>query len=266
MRSRCIIRLVTAAALAMLVIPATAMAQRQTETVDRTLPFPSGGTLELHNFSGDIRITAGTGRNFVMKAVRRGRAERIKEVPLSVETSGSRIIVDATDRDNNRSRRNNTRWRDGDDNNDNNNMVETTFEIQVPADAALDVEAFSSDITVTGIQGALDLQAFSGDITSTGSRGEVRAQTFSGRIDVDATGHGTSPALDLETFSGSMHVRLAEGAKGEIDFSTFSGDLDTAFPVTLKSTGRRNIRAELPGGTGRRLAFESFSGSLRVTR
>jgi hypothetical protein len=61
-------------------------------------------------------------------------------------------------------------------------------------------------------------------------------------------------------------VRLAEGAKGEIDFNTFSGDLDAAFPVTLKSTGRRHIRAELPGGAGRRLAFESFSGSLRVTR
>lgn len=265
MRSRCITRLFTATAFAMLLIPATAMAQRQTETIDRTLPFPNGGTLELNNFSGDIRITAGTGRNFVMKAVRRGRAERLKEVALTVETSGSRIIVDATDRNNNRNNRGTTRWRDG-DNDGNSNVVETTFEIQVPADAALNIEAFSSDITVTGIQGALDLEAFSGDITSTGSRGAVRAQTFSGRIDVDAAGHGTSPALDLETFSGSMHVRLAEGARGEIDFNTFSGDLDAAFPVTLKSAGRRNIRAELPGGAGRRLTFESFSGSLRVTR
>jgi len=155
--------------------------------------------------------------------------------------------------------------RDGDDDG-RNNAVEVTFEIQVPSDAALKIEAFSSDITVTGIQGALDLHAFSGDITSTGSRAAVRAETFSGRIDVDATGHGASPHLDLETFSGSMHVRLSESAKGEIDFDTFSGDLDAAFPVTLKSTGRRHIRAELPGGAGRTLMFESFSGSLRVTR
>lgn len=261
-------RFFAAAAFAMLVIPASAMAQRQSETVDRTLPFPNGGTLELNNFSGDIRITAGTGRNFVMKAVRRGRADRLKEVPLTVETSGSRIIVDANDRDNDRNRRSNrgnTRWRDDDDDG-NSNVVETTFEIQVPADAALKIDAFSSDITVTGIQGALDLHAFSGDITTTGSRGAVRAETFSGRIDVDATGHGASPDIDLETFSGSMYVRLSENAKGEIDFSTFSGDLDAAFPVTLKSSGRRHIRAELPGGAGRRLAFESFSGSLRITR
>lgn len=248
----------------MLVMPAAAVAQRQSETVDRTLPFPNGGTLELKNFSGDIRITAATGRNFVMKAVRRGTAERLKDVPLTVETSGNRIIVDATDRDSNGNNRSNTRRHDG--TYGRNDAVEVTFEIEVPADAALEINAFSSDITVTGVQGALNLEAFSGRITSTGSRGAVRAQTFSGRIDVDATGHGASPALDLETFSGSMQVRLAENARGEIDFSTFSGDLDAAFPVTLKSTGRRNIRAELPGGAGRRLAFESFSGSLRVTR
>lgn len=273
MRSHCISRCIAAAALALLVMPASAMAQRQTETVDRTLPFPSGGTLELNNFSGDIRITAGTGRNFVMKAVRRGRADRLKEVPLTVETSGSRIIVDATDRDNDRNyrgsrdrNRGNSRWRDDDDDDENNSVVETTFEIQVPADAALNIDAFSSDITVTGIQGALDLQTFSGDITATGSRNAVRVETFSGRIDVDATGHGASPDLNLETFSGSMYVRLADNAKGEIDFSTFSGDLDAAFPVMLKSTGRRHIRAELPGGGGRRLAFESFSGSLRITK
>ncbi len=112
MRSPRITHLLAVAAIAVLVIPVAAMAQRQTETVDRTLPFPSGGTLELHNFSGDIRITAGTGRNFVMKAVRRGRPERLKEVPLSVETSGSRIIVDANDKDNDRNNnRGNTRWR-----------------------------------------------------------------------------------------------------------------------------------------------------------
>jgi DUF4097 and DUF4098 domain-containing protein YvlB len=261
MKSHRIICFLAVVTLTTLFAPAAAMAQRQTETVDRTLPFPSGGTLELDNFSGDIRITAGTGRNFVMKAVRRGRAERLKEVPLTVETSGSRIIVDANHRDNSR---NNRRSRDDEDGN--NNVVETTFEIQVPANAALKIEGFSSDITVTGIEGVMDLQTFSGNITTTGSRSAVTVETFSGRIDIDATGHGATPDLDLETFSGSMYVRLADNAKGEIDFNTFSGDLDAAFPVTLKSSGRRHIRAELPGGAGRRLTFESFSGSLRVTR
>lgn len=238
MRSRHLVRTFVAAVLAMLILPAAAIAQRQTETVDRTLPFPSGGTLELKNFSGDIRITAGSSRDFVMKAVRRGRADRLKEIALTVEASGSRILVEANNRDRSRNR----------DDDGRDNVIETDFEIQVPADARLDIDAFSSDVIITGVSGA------------------QRVKTFSGRIEVDATGQGGNPDLSLETFSGDMRVRMTDNARGDISFSTFSGDLDAAFPVTLRSTSRRNIRAELPGGSGRTLTFKSFSGSLRLTR
>jgi hypothetical protein len=61
-------------------------------------------------------------------------------------------------------------------------------------------------------------------------------------------------------------VRLADRARGNIEFNTFSGSLDAAYPVTLRSTGRRNIRAELPGGSGSSLRFKSFSGELRLVR
>ena len=59
-------------AFAVVLLPTTALAQKQTETVDKNLPFPSGGTLKLNNFSGAVHITGGSGRNFVMKATRRG--------------------------------------------------------------------------------------------------------------------------------------------------------------------------------------------------
>lgn len=243
----------------MMLLPAAALAQRQTETVDRTLPFPSNGTLRLKNFSGEVRITAGSGRDFVMKAVRTGRADRLKEVRLTVEASGSTIEVNANERD----RDDDRRWRDGDGD---NNVVETRFDIQVPASARLEVEAFSSDLIITGITGEQRLKTFSGDIESTGSRSTFQAETFSGAIEVDATGHGTSPDLSIETFSGEMRVRLADNARGEVALSTFSGALNVDFPVTLRSTSRRNLRAELPGGAGRTLAFKSFSGNLRLTK
>jgi DUF4097 and DUF4098 domain-containing protein YvlB len=238
-RSRALTHTLTAAALALLLAPATAMAQRQTETVDRTLPFPSGGTLDLKNFSGSVRITAGSSRDFVMKAVRRGREDRLKEIRLSVETSGSRIIVEANDRDDADRRRD----EDGTD-----NVIETDFEIQVPPEARVEVDAFSSDVIITGVRGA------------------HRVKTFSGRIEVDATSQGANPELGLETFSGDMRLRVADGARGEVAFSTFSGDLDSALPLTLRSSSRRNMRAELPGGSGRTLNVKSFSGSLRLTR
>ena len=248
-------------ALAVIALPATALAQKQTETVDRTLSFPSGGTLKLNNFSGEIRITGGSGRNFVMKATRRGYPEVLRERQLLIEQSGSTITVEENHREDNDRR--NDRWRENDRD---NNVVETTFEIQVPSNARLDINAFSSDITVTGVDGEQRLKTFSGDIDARGSRGPLSANSFSGEIDVDATGQGSSPELDLETFSGTMTVRLADRARGSVEFDTFSGSFDADYPVTLQSRGRRNIRAELPGGSGSRLRFKSFSGALRLLR
>lgn len=132
-----------AVALAVLVLPASAWAQRVTETVDKTLPFPSGGTLKLNNFSGEVRITGGSGCNFVMKAVRRGYPDRLKEIQLTVESSGSTITVEANKRDR-------------------ENMVETTFEIQMPSGAHLDINAFSSDSVIRDVEGRQQLKTFSG--------------------------------------------------------------------------------------------------------
>ena len=241
---------------ALAALPASAWAQKQTETVDRNLPFPSGGTLRLNNFSGDVRITGTSGRNFVMKATRRGYSDVLREKELVVESSGSTISVQEnhTDRDDRR------------DDDRRNNVVETTFEIQVPANARLDIEVFSSNVIVTGVDGDQRLKTFSGDIDVRGSRGAIWANAFSGEIDIDATGQGTTPDLDMETFSGTMRVRLADRARGDIEFNTFSGSFDSDYSVSMRSSGRRNIRAELPGGSGSSLKFKSFSGDLRLVR
>lgn len=253
-------RLITsAAALAILALPATALAQKQTETVDRTLSFPSGGTLKLNNFSGTVRITGGSGRDFVMKATRRGYPDVLRERRLVIDTSGSTISVEENQRDDDR----NDRWND---NRREDNVVETTFEIQVPSNARLDINAFSSDVIVTGVDGDQRLKTFSGDIDARATRGAVWANSFSGEIDIDATGQGSSPELELETFSGTMNVRLDSRARGDIEFNTFSGSFDSDYPVRMQSGNRRNFRAELPGGSGQRLRFKSFSGALRLVR
>lgn len=241
-----------------LVVPATALAQRETETVERTIPFPAGGALHLKNFSGRITITGGSGRDIVMKAWRTGRPERLKETELRVTTEGRTVEIDANYRDDE------TRRRDRD--NEQNNVVETRFELQVPAAARLDIDAFSSEVVVTGIEGIQRIKTFSGDIQTSGSRAALDLETFSGEIEADATRHGQTPDVRLETFSGSMRLRVAEGAKGELQLDTFSGDLDSDLPLRMRSTSRRSLRAELPGGSGQTLRVKSFSGSLRLVR
>lgn len=203
---------------------------KETETVDRTVPFPANGTLRLKNFSGDVRIVAGNGRDVVIHARRRATRERLDHVKLEVETSGSTVTVNANvpDRD----------WKEK-----NNNVVETTMEVEVPASARLDVDVFSSDVTVEGVTGDQRLKAFSGNLRVREPRSDISA----------------------ETFSGDITLEVASNAKGSVSFHTFSGDLDSKLSVTSTSRRSRNIEGTLPGGAGPKMSFKTFSGDVAIT-
>jgi DUF4097 and DUF4098 domain-containing protein YvlB len=219
-------------------ITTSARALEQTENFDKTVPFPTGGTLELNNFSGTVHITGTTGKDVVIKAVRHGDREKLDHIKLDVQTSGSRVTIDANKRD--------SGWDDRKD-----SVVETDFEIQVPAAARLKLDAFSSDVDVKGLSGEMDLHTFSGD------------------IDLDAAAAGQSPRLSAQTFSGNITVRLADSAKGDVNFDSFSGRFDSDVPVSLRSSGgrrRTTISGSLPGGTGSPLNFHTFSGDVRIKK
>src|SRR5688572_19007950 len=178
-----------------LATPAEPSEQNETERVDRTVQIRAGGQLRLKNFSGKVTITGSNRSDMVVRAVRRAPRERLDHIKLEITETASGVSIEANKKDNN--------WRDR-----NNNVVETEFEIQLPADVSLDVEVFSSDVFVKGV------------------RGRQRLHTFSGEIDViDAEG-----GINAETFSGDISVQLVQGASASVDFDTFSGNLDSKLP------------------------------------
>lgn len=220
--------------LALAAAPAAAE-QKETETVDKTVPFAPGGTLRLKNFSGDVRITGSAGRDVVIHATRRGRRDRLDNIKLDIQARGPVIEIEANKRNDN--------WEEKND-----NVVETSFEIQVPADTKLDLDVFSSDITVT-------------DVTS-----DIKAHSFSGKIDLDVSRASDYPQINAETFSGDIKTRLSGSGSGQIDFNTFSGDLRSDLPLTVHGTSKKNMTAEIGNGGGSTLRFKTFSGDVRVVR
>ena len=91
---------------------------RDTETIDKTLPMPANGTLRLKTFSGRVKITGSSGDQLVVHAIRRATRDRLDEIKLEITQSGNTIEVDANHRLVERR---------------NDNLVETDFEITVPA-------------------------------------------------------------------------------------------------------------------------------------
>ena len=224
---------------------------KETETVNETVALPSNGTLELQNFSGDVRITVGSGNDVVINAVRRAPREQLDHIALDITTEGSTVTINANKRDED--------WEDRD-----NNVVETEFDIQVPAGANLNVSVFSSNVTITGVAGAQELKTFSGSLTVNGARGSIAAKTFNGDVEIDLADAGTMPDLAVETFSGSIEVDVADNATGTVEFNSFSGDLESDLNLTITEEERGSTTADLPGGSGDTIELKTFSADARI--
>jgi len=216
-----------------LALAAPAAAQLDTETVDRTLSMPAGGTLRLKTFSGRVRITGGSGDQLVVHAVRRATRERLADIKLEIIQAGSTIEVDANHRLVERR---------------NDNVVETDFEITVPASTRLDIKTFSAPVTVIGVNANQNIDGFSSNVT------------------IESNEWGDGNDIDVNTFSGDVHLRLPASARGNIDFNSFSGRFDSDLPVTLNTSSRRNFRGALNGGGEGDFRLKTFSGDVSIRR
>jgi hypothetical protein len=233
----------TLALLAALTLVTPALAQRDrddrargardTETIDRTLPMPAGGTLRLKTFSGRVTITGGSGDQLVVHAVRRATRDRLDDIKLEITQSGSTIEVDANHRLVERR---------------NDNVVETDFDIKVPATTRLDIKTFSANVTVIGVNGSQNIDGFSSDVT------------------IESTDFADGNDIDINTFSGNVRLRLPANAKGNIDFNSFSGRFESDLPVTLNTSNRRNFRGTLNGGGNGDFRLKTFSGDVSIRR
>jgi hypothetical protein len=223
------------ALLPLLVCPAApASAQtRQEETFDRTLTLQPGGTFRLRTFSGRVNIRGTDGNQVVIHAIRRARPDRLRDIRIEVTQRGNDIEVNANHQAVER---------------DNDNVVETDFDIQVPARTRLDVNSFSAPVEVTNVQGP------------------HRLKTFSGGIQLAADAWNDQDGIDADSFSGDVRLRLPGNARGAISFDSFSGRFESDLPVTLQSSSRRTFRGDLNGGGSATFRFKTFSGSAEIRK
>jgi DUF4097 and DUF4098 domain-containing protein YvlB len=147
-----------------------------------------------------------------------------------------------------------------------NNVVETDFDIKVPRRTHLDLTVFSSPVNVEGVEGAHTVHGFSSRLSLTDVAGSVRAHTFSGSVMIRERSWGPNQTIDVDTFSGNVELHLPDGANGTVSFNSFSGRLNSEMPLTLHSSSRRALRAELGGGGNGTLRFKTFSGSVKIDR
>jgi DUF4097 and DUF4098 domain-containing protein YvlB len=154
----------------------------------------------------------------------------------------------------------------------------------------VDVESLSGDVNIIGVKGETKVNTISGSIELGAARGDVTVETVSGDIvlsDVVARQirvHTTSGDVrfsgsildggryEFNTHSGDLTLALPGDVGAELTVSTFSGGIESDFPITLKagehgigSAQAKRLSFTLGRGTARIVA-ETFSGDLTLQR
>jgi DUF4097 and DUF4098 domain-containing protein YvlB len=149
----------------------------------------------------------------------------------------------------------------------------------------VELESVSGDVTATDVRGHIEIASTSGDVQARQVRGDVTARSVSGDVSidqVDAQEVGVETVSGDVGFSGPIHengryrfrthsgdvtVRVAGELNAVVDVSTFSGDLEPDWPITVNPGRMRPREWEFTiGNGGARLNLESFSGTIYLRR
>jgi len=269
--SKSIFRLAAGAAFISLVAVSTAFAQ----DFQRTYPLGAGGTVSIHNVSGDVKVIGYDGSMIVVTGVKEGRDRHLVEVDDRSGASSVDVRVRYAEQC--------------------NCDASINFEVRVPRGMKYlfdNISSASGDITVSGVMGNVQAKSASGDVTVADVTGAVNASTASGDVRVkniigSASAKSASGDIEVEitrldgagnmefaSTSGDVKVKMPADLGAEVNMSVFSGSLRTDFPLEIqereqelgRGRGRGRSAQGRVGDGSRTLRLSSLSGNVILTR
>ena len=229
----------------------------------------SGRVLEVKGIMGSITAELAPGGEAEVVARKSGRSSDFGDVEIRVveEAEGVTICAvyhpedyDSSDCDLDERRRD---GRDG-----RNTRVDVDFSGRLPAGVELIAAVITGDVEAHDLRSNVSAHTVSGDV-SVSTTGVVEAGTVSGFLDI-AMGSLDWTRLSFNTVSGDITLRLPEALAADVEFESLSGELDTDFDLVVerRRDGRfagSNVEGTIGAG-GRRLAFHTVSGDVRLLR
>jgi DUF4097 and DUF4098 domain-containing protein YvlB len=237
----------------------------QTERFSRKVRVGRDGRVSVSNISGDIVVSAGSGDEVSIEAVKRARGDGgLASVRIDVEERGGGVYVRTT-------------------HTGRNDHASVDYTITMPATAAIEVHSVSGNVKVTGIHGSVRADSVSGNVTSTDTPKLETAKSVSG--DVTLSGVTTDGDLSAGSVSGSVVARnvkvhaleigsvsgdltAADVSCDRLTAKSVSGSVDYTGAITKGGTYDINVhsgdvRLKLANPAGFVLNANSFSGSIR---
>lgn len=274
--------------------PAALAALTLIQQIDSTVPVERGQRLEVDLFAGDVDVKTWS-RNAVRVVADpdgRGRVEIERSATsVSVRTTGRRGPPSSTDIE-----LTVPAWMALDISGVYTDITiagargpisAETVQGDVSAEGGeglVSVKSVQGGVSVTGAKGRIEANSVNADVEVRRSTGEVSTETVNGSIDLVGTDASTLTATSvngdlnydgplhsggryaLSTHNGDITLAVTEAASAAVSVSTFNGEFESDFPVTLTET-RKGKRFNFTIGSGSaQVTLESFQGTISLVR
>lgn len=271
---------------------AAAMAQQQPQT-DTTFSVRPGSRVEVETFGGEInvrtwnrdavRVQAVHGRRDHIDISARGNSVRVEAegnmgiptnvnfditVPSSTSLGLSGVYTDIAV--------------DGVSGDVDAETVQGG--ITVKGGGRLKLESVQGNIIVERARGRVSANTVNNGIRISNSNGDVEAETVNGPIvltDVEAS-HVDLATVNgrivydgtirergdyaITSHNGPIYVVVPEKASVTVGISTFNGELDASFPISMRDVSSKKRYSFVIGSGSARLDLESFGGDIHLRR
>jgi DUF4097 and DUF4098 domain-containing protein YvlB len=204
------------------------------------------GRVSISNIAGDISLTAGSGEEVSVEAVKRTRGDQsqLGSVRIEVDSGPGRVDVRTV-------------------HTGRNDRVSVDYTVTVPAGVSVDVHSISGSVKITGVRGSIRAETISGNVTATDTPRLASAKSVSGNVSVSGVSDGES--LSAGSVSGNVTARSVKIRSLEI--SSVSGELGMT-DITCERLSAKSVSGGVEyAGTidkGGSYDFNVHSGTIRL--
>jgi hypothetical protein len=222
-------------------------------TFVKSYPLSSGGSFELENVNGSVRVE-GWDRDVVeVRAVKSsvGDARDLDRVQIAVVSQPGQVAV-------------RTLYPEG-------QGVEVAVEyvIHVPYRVLLGcIDTVNGSVMVRKVNGEGDLRSVNGNVEVLESSGRFSARTTNGDLHVELRELLDGGPVDIQTVNGSVFLGLPSDARADLKVLSMNGDFVSELPVVSAAgpPSFRAFRARLGGGGGGQISVRTVNGGIRLVR
>ena len=141
-----------------------------------------------------------------------------------------------------------------------------SYEIWMPSNSAVKLDAYNGSISVEGVQGRIRFHTLNGSVKLSDVSGDVEGETTNGSLAVSVTDRDHPPhGLRLETTNGSVNLELPQQLSAQVQASTVNGTIRTDFPITVKGEIGKQVSFTLGAG-GPEIEAKTVNGSIHIAR